>query len=478
MTDRHLTPVPNDGPGDTVTPPHDPDAERAVLGALLTGNRTALTQVTETITGADHYTPRHELIHDTIEHLWSRAQPIDIVTVGDQLHRTHTLERAGGRAYLHDLHDLAPIPETAGYHARIVAEHASRRRLLELGNQLRTTALTPGHLDLHAVIEDTATDLEHLPPRIPGVDGENPPGQTIDAFLAVDDDDTPAWIIDGVLERMDRLIVTAGEGVGKSTFLRQIAVQTAAGIHPFNDLAIPPLRVVILDLENSPRQIRRKIRPLVIRAGVHLDPTQLIIESRPEGIDLTRGEDRAFLDALLTAHKPDLLVIGPLYKLTGGNPNDEVDVKPAALYLDALRAKHDVALLLEAHSKKGEGSGNSRNRPKEPFGWSGWMRWPEFGLHLHRDGDTFDLTHWRGMRDERDFPEHLNAGTAWPFTAATTLEDRSWHRIKNTIQAAGKRMSQRELADATGIPRTTVQRIISERSAELAGLYYRFDQQP
>lgn len=174
MTDvsdrRHLTPVPDDGTTRDLTPPHDLEAERAVIGALLTGHRTALADVTTTITPGDHYRPAHELIHDAIEHLYSRGEPVDPITVGDQLHRTQQLDRAGGRSNLAELLTNAPVPETAGYHARIVSEHAARRRLLAVATTLRATALTPGDLDLTDAIARAGTDLEQVPPRIPGVE--------------------------------------------------------------------------------------------------------------------------------------------------------------------------------------------------------------------------------------------------------------------------------------------------------------------
>ena len=171
MSDRrHLTPVPTNGHSGDLTPPHDNTAERAVLGAMLHGHHDTLTTTTHTITPHDHYRPAHELIHAAIEHLYSRGEPIDLVTVGDHLHRTNQLDRAGGRPYLAELYTNAPVQATATYHARIIAEHSSRRRLLNLGNHLRAIATTPGDLDLPTLITDTTTRLHDLPTHIPGID--------------------------------------------------------------------------------------------------------------------------------------------------------------------------------------------------------------------------------------------------------------------------------------------------------------------
>lgn len=158
--------------------------------------------------------------------------------------------------------------------------------------------------------------------------------------------------------------------------------------------------------------------------------------------------------------------------MAGGNPNDEADAKPAALTLDTLRTRHDVALILEAHSRKGEG-GSSKNRPKEPFGWSGWMRWPEFGIHLADDGT---ITHWRGMRDERAFPHQLDRGGDWPWTPVVTLASASLEKIKDAARDAGRELSVREYERVTGVARSTVQDILSKHRLEVAQAAHGVDQ--
>src|SRR5690606_20278264 len=89
---------------------------------------------------------------------------------------------------------------------------------------------------------------------------------TLADVLAIED--TYDWVIPGLLERMDRLVLTGGEGLGKSTWLRQIAVLAAAGIHPTRHAErIDPVRVTVIDTENTERQWRRKVRPLVHKAA-------------------------------------------------------------------------------------------------------------------------------------------------------------------------------------------------------------------
>jgi len=422
------------------------------------------------ITSQTFYSPAHELTWTAVLTLAVTGTPIDTITVTDELDRRGNLHRAGGPAYLHELVAGVATPGSATYYAGRLLHLQAQRRDATLATRLAQTARSPdetSHNVALRLLRDHLEDDQRL-----SADRANMPGQDVDTFLGAGAaDDHYDWLVPGMLERQDRLILTAGEGHGKSTLLRQWATQIAAGIHPFTGELCDPHKVLVLDLENSERQTRRKMRPLRLAAGHDLDPTNLVIACKVEGLNLSAPEDQAWLAALIAHHSPDLLITGPIYKLANGDPIKEVESKPAAIALDALRARHDLAVVLEAHSAK-SANGNPKNRPKEPYGWSGWLRWPEFGLHLSEDGD---LTHWRGMREERQFPPALQRGGEWPWNAVSSLNDQRWYTIRNTITAAGKKLTVREVSDASCIPRSTVQRIMDARQMELVNLVHSFE---
>ena len=134
------------------------------------------------------------------------------------------------------------------------------------------------------------------------------------------------WVIPDLLERGDRLIWTGEEGRGKSMALRQIAVAAAAGIQPFTDTIFRPQRVLIIDCENPERKSRRHFRALAEIARFKQRPVPvggLRIILRPESINLGSEDEALWLLERVTAHKPDLLVIGPLYKLHALDINEE-----------------------------------------------------------------------------------------------------------------------------------------------------------
>jgi 5S rRNA maturation endonuclease (ribonuclease M5) len=243
-------------------------------------------------------------------------------------------------------------------------------------------------------------------------------------FIAVVDPPNE-WILPELLERGDRLIWTGFEGLGKSVMTRQLAVSAAAGMQPFTGERFPPQRVLFIDCENPDRKSRRHFRKLEAIArglGYPVPEGGLRILQRTEGVDLTQDEDAAWLLERVTAHRPDLLAIGPFYKLHATDANEEKAARAVVGVLDAALAKAGCALITEAHAGHGQGS----DRSVRPTGSSLLMRWPEFGYGIKPDGpaDEWGRHHnavivpWRGPREERHWPRQICWGTPeidWPW---------------------------------------------------------------
>lgn len=240
------------------------------------------------------------------------------------------------------------------------------------------------------------------------------------------------WVIPGLLERGDRLIWTGFEGLGKSVAVRQIAVAAAAGMHPFdNDVRFAPQRVLYVDCENSERQGRRHFRGLERTARMKGRPVPhdgMFLIHRPTGIDLSRAEDTAWLMERVTAHKPDLLVCGPFYRLHAADSEDEGGARRVVAALDNARVLADCALIVEHHAPHGGQSGRS----VRPFGSSLLMRWPEMGMGIAPVLDEQPCRHvevkpWRGNRDERSWPRYLSYGNPnagdWPWVKSTFVDN-------------------------------------------------------
>lgn len=344
------------------------------------------------------------------------ARPDDFSPPGGNAYQALVeLTRAHGRisAHLVAHHELVNNPDlehtlekrtsigAPRAYARHLAILARRRRVAATADILRQAAVDGDDARIAQTLATVADDLRAAP--------SDPAALVdVDELLAETDIDHD-WLIPGLLERGDRFILTAAEGDGKSTLLRQIGLRCAAGRHPFTGDPITPVRTVVVDCENSRRQVRRAIAKMRAAADTY-EPGFLRIECRPAGLDLLDPVDQAWLHELVTTHQPDMLMIGPLYKMAAGDPIKEETAREIANTIDAIRARTGVTVVMEAHTPYADGS--KSKRPLRPYGASLWSRWPEFGICLT---DTGALKHWRGPREERAWPAALARSTPWPW---------------------------------------------------------------
>ena len=111
-------------------PPHNIEAEQSVLGALLI-QPVAIEKVAEMLTGEDFYRDAHKILFDAILAISQRNEPVDLITVQDELRKREKLELVGGMAYLTSLFDSVPSAANVEFYAKIVEEKAILRRLID-----------------------------------------------------------------------------------------------------------------------------------------------------------------------------------------------------------------------------------------------------------------------------------------------------------------------------------------------------------
>jgi len=241
-------------------------------------------------------------------------------------------------------------------------------------------------------------------------------------FLLENANDEYDWVIPNVLERGERVIVVAAEGVGKTMLARQIAICSSFGIHPFTLSRMKPIRTLTIDLENPERIIRRtssNIMGAARKFGYVQGSPECHILIKPAGVDLMRASDKSIIEEAVETIKPDLILLGPIYKSfidPGGRTSEAVTVE-VAKYFDMLRDYYNCSLWLEHHAPLGT---SSSSRDLRPFGSAVWSRWPEFGLSLTPDPTAvgeyvYDVSHFRGARDLREFPTKMRRGKVFPF---------------------------------------------------------------
>src|ERR687890_2014237 len=121
------------------TLPHNLEAERSVLGAILVHND-AFNLAAQVITPDDFYRDAHRRIFDKMIALNERNQAIDFVTLKEELARGGQLDEVGGPAYVASLADGVPRATNVEYYARIVKEKATLRNLIYAANKILTNA--------------------------------------------------------------------------------------------------------------------------------------------------------------------------------------------------------------------------------------------------------------------------------------------------------------------------------------------------
>lgn len=140
------------------TPPHDDDAERSVLGAVLL-SRKALEAV-DYLKAADFYKPAHETIFGTVLRLAAKGDPVDAVTVVSDLISRGELGRVGGGEYVHGLIELVPATSNADYYGRKVRDYATKRRLIEAGTRIAQLGYAADGVEVAAAIEHARAEVD------------------------------------------------------------------------------------------------------------------------------------------------------------------------------------------------------------------------------------------------------------------------------------------------------------------------------
>ncbi len=142
-----------DAPPTERTLPHNAEAERTVLGAILVDDQ-AFNSAAEILGRDDFYRDAHRRIFEAMAALAERSQPIDLVTLKDELARRSALEAVGGAAYLAGLLDGVPRITSVEHWSRLIKEKAVLRNLIHAGNRIVHSCFEAG--DEAAVLLDQA----------------------------------------------------------------------------------------------------------------------------------------------------------------------------------------------------------------------------------------------------------------------------------------------------------------------------------
>ena len=123
-------------------PPHDIDAEQAVLGSMLT-DKEAVNAAIESLKEDAFYRDDNKIIYQAIVNLYSKSEPIDIITLKDELESMDKFEQVGGFEYLASLPDKVPTTANVQKYIKIVEEKAILRNLIKTANEIIELGYNP-----------------------------------------------------------------------------------------------------------------------------------------------------------------------------------------------------------------------------------------------------------------------------------------------------------------------------------------------
>jgi replicative DNA helicase len=336
--------VPPDASGKL--PPQNQEAETSVLGAILLSEQALDGLLIDVgLKAGDFYRERHRLIYRAMIRLKDKTdpEPVDVLTVCEELDRNGELEEAGGTAYVHSLPNLVPAAGNARHYAKIVKEHAMLRNLLAEAREIQEQVFTfPGEprelleqaeaklfriahdertgelRSIEDVLHDELDKLEAISRHGIAVTG------TPTGFTDIDD-------LTGGFQPGNLIVLAARPAMGKSALVTNVAENAAV------DHAKP---VALFSLEMSETELAqrfiasqakldgddlRKGRvkpdrwPKVVKATQKLAAAPLFID---DSSDIGILELRAKARRLHARHSLGLVVVDYLQLMRPENPHD------------------------------------------------------------------------------------------------------------------------------------------------------------
>ncbi len=330
------------------TPPHNLEVEESLIGAMLL-SRDAITAAGERrLNTSDFYKPAHGHVFEAIMALYGQGEPVDPVTIAEELRRVGLLDAIGGKAALVTLQANTPASANAGHYAGIVSELALMRRLIAVGGEIAemgyvsTDSVTDtldraeslvydvaggrvtDPVDLHTSLEDTLDQLEYLYDREGDITGVPTGYEELDNVLLG-------------LQPSSLVIVAARPGMGKS----------ALALGAARNVALTQRRpVLFFSLEMGHLELTKRL----LASEARVDSKKLATGNIPEA-DWTR-----------LSHAVGRLAEAPL--LIDDNPHCTVMEMRAKAR--RIRARYgDLALVVVDYIQLMSSSGSAENRQIE-----------------------------------------------------------------------------------------------------------------
>ncbi|MFB1050684.1 replicative DNA helicase [Paraliobacillus sp. JSM ZJ581] len=220
------------------TPPHNMEAEQAVLGAIFLEPE-AMSTASELLVPSDFYRASHQRIFQVMMQLSDKGEPIDLVTVTTALSNAKLLDDIGGVSFLSDLANAVPTAANIGYYTKIVEEKALLRRLIRTATDIVTESFSKED-DVEEVLSEAEKNILEVSNRKNSSAFKNIKDVLIEVFDNIEQLHQNDAEVTGIptgfrdldkitsgFQRNDLIIVAARPSVGKTAFALNIAQNVA-----------------------------------------------------------------------------------------------------------------------------------------------------------------------------------------------------------------------------------------------------------
>lgn len=339
-------------PGLARSVPHNPEAERSILGAILLDNQ-ALTSAVKHVASGDFFFSSNQKIFRRMLAMSDAGQNIDLVTLCESLHGNGELEVAGGTPYIAALSDGMPRVSNIEQYAKIVREKAILRRMAHVGEKLAREALDP-ETDLATLQKQFREITTETVEPMKVVGGNGHLSYSLMEFLAAEFP-IPEHLVEGLIPRGGTAMILAMPHHLKSWFTLSLALATSVAGTALGKLEVKKaVRTLLVQVEDFPGQVQWRMRQLLnTEAFQHCDANNVRIIPRCN----LHLPDEAWYNALLREienFKADHMILDVVRRIFRGDINSQKETSPFLENLDRLREATNVAETLVHHENRKE----------------------------------------------------------------------------------------------------------------------------